>query len=68
MSGPFADAVHTAIHDAMAASAIDQRRLAKRLGVTEARVTQMLNGGNLTLKTVDRIFAALSVDVSRLMR
>ena len=55
----FAGAVRKAIRDAMATSAVDQRELAHRLGVSEARVSQLLDGGNLTLRSVDRILEAL---------
>lgn len=43
---------------------VDQRELATRMKVSEARVSQMLKtDSNMTLKTVDRILAALSVSL-----
>lgn len=37
---------------------ISQRTLAKRMGVSEARVSQMLKDGNPTLATLERICIA----------
>lgn len=42
---------------------IRQKELAERLGVTESRVSQILNGdGNLRVATVARVFAALGFE------
>ncbi|RKS89586.1 helix-turn-helix protein [Microbacterium sp. AG790] len=47
----------------MARSELTQRQLAERLGVGEARVSQILRGdGNFHLATVARVFAALGYD------
>lgn len=52
--------VQESILRAMNAADISQRALAKQIGVTEARVCQMLSdGSNLTLRTVERIFEGI---------
>lgn len=50
-----------AIQNAMAAKGVSQRELAERLGVSAARVSQIVagNGSNLTLRSVGRIAHAL---------
>ena len=54
------------IKRAMIFTGITQRQIASRMGVTEARVSQMLgSNGNMTLKTVDRVLAAISDERSR---
>jgi transcriptional regulator with XRE-family HTH domain len=48
---------------AMKASGLSQRELADRLGVGEARVSQIVNGdGNLRLASIARVFAALGYE------
>jgi len=53
--------VQLAIEAAMKAQDITQADLAKRLGISEARVSQMLadNGSNLRARTIARIACAL---------
>ena len=50
-----------AIQESMAVKGVSQRDLADRLGVSAARVSQIVagNGSNLTLKTIGRIAHAL---------
>lgn len=50
-----------AIQKAMAVNGVSQRELAERLGVSSARVSQIVagNGSNLTLRTIGRIAHAL---------
>jgi transcriptional regulator with XRE-family HTH domain len=53
------------IEKAMEAAGINQAELAKRLGVTEGRVSQVLNNpGNLTLKKIVEYVRALGHKVS----
>lgn len=40
---------------------ISQRELAKRLEVTDARMSQLLNKSNMTLLTVERIYLELGI-------
>ena len=53
--------VQIAIQEAMAVNGVSQRELADRLGVSAARVSQIVagNGSNLTLGTIGRIAHAL---------
>ena len=53
--------VQIAIQNTMSVKGISQRELADRLGVTAARVSQIVagEGSNLTLKTIGRIAHAL---------
>lgn len=53
--------VQIAIQEAMAAKGVSQRELAERLGVSAARVSQIVagSGSNLTLRTIGRIAHAL---------
>ncbi len=53
--------VQLKIHQALKDNDISQRELARRVGVSPARVSQWLSqtGANLTLKTLARIFHAL---------
>lgn len=56
----FSQRVMTQIRDTMHAKNISQRELADALRMSDASVSQMLNErSNLTLKTVDRIHAAM---------
>ena len=50
-----------AIQRAMAINGVSQRELADRLGVSSARVSQIVSGGgsNLTIRTIGRIAHAL---------
>nr|WP_047169425.1 helix-turn-helix transcriptional regulator [Sphingomonas sp. Y57] len=58
--GGFAERTVNEICAAMNRAHISQRELAKRLGVTEARISQILRPeSNMTLRSVDRILAAI---------
>jgi len=61
--------VQIALQKSMQANCISQKELAERLGVTPARVCQMLSshGANLTLKSISKIARALE-DEFELMR
>ncbi len=50
---------------ALEASGLSQKGLAKKLGISEARVSQLLDaeGSNLTLKTLSRLAAALECEL-----
>lgn len=49
------------IDEVMDKAGIDQRELARRMKVSEARVSQMLRtDSNMTLRTVDRILNAIA--------
>lgn len=51
------------VRAAMRAEGVSARELARRLEMSEARVSQMLNTTpNLTLHTLGRIFTALNLD------
>ncbi|PPG39488.1 helix-turn-helix domain-containing protein [Pseudoclavibacter sp. RFBA6] len=66
MAGPrLAIRVAAMIEDAFASrSDLTQRDVAKRLGVGEARVSQLLHGdGNLHIASVARLFAALDMSL-----
>ena len=56
--------VQLAVQKAMVLGGVSQRVLAERLGVSTARVSQILsaNGRNLTLKTLGKIAHALGED------
>lgn len=56
--------IQMAIQKAMVRSGVSQKELAERLGVSPARVSQMLsaNGRNLTVRTMGRIAHALGED------
>jgi DNA-binding Xre family transcriptional regulator len=52
--------LQTALHNLMGEKGVSQRDLAERLGVSEARVSQMFgSAGNLTVRTVGEVFHAL---------
>lgn len=52
--------LQAALHNLMGAKGVSQRELADRLGVSEARVSQMFSSaGNLTVRTVGEVFHAL---------
>jgi transcriptional regulator with XRE-family HTH domain len=52
--------LQAALHNLMGAKGVSQRELAERLGVSEARVSQMFSSaGNLTVRTVGEVFHAL---------
>lgn len=54
------DEIAESLHDLMSKNGIQQKDLAKRLGVSKSRVTRMLRGSkNLTLETVADVFMAL---------
>lgn len=60
MSEDFSVKVNAEIRRALKEAGLTQRELGRRMGVTEARICQMLNSrGNLTLASIDRIFSAL---------
>jgi len=62
--------IQLAIQRAMHANAVTQKVLAERLGVSPARVSQILsaNSPNLTLKTVGKIAHALGEDFELVTR
>lgn len=52
--------VQVAIHEAMQAKRVNQKELAKRLGLTEARVSQIFSDEcNVTIRTLAKVFHAL---------
>lgn len=52
--------LQAALHNLMGEKGVSQRDLAERLGVSEARVSQMFgSAGNLTVRTVGEVFHAL---------
>lgn len=53
--------VQVAIQQSLKAKGLNQKHLARRMGVSDAQVSQWLGsrGSNMTLKTVARIFNAL---------
>ena len=59
-----AASVQLAIQKAMMRNSVSQKQLAERLGVSTARISQILSahGRNLTLKTLGRIANALEED------
>ncbi len=58
------DAVGLAIRAALKAKQVNQAWLANKLGKTGGFVSQLLNGGNLTLKTLADIGFALGFEVT----
>lgn len=56
--------IQIALQKSMHANCVSQKELASRLGLTPARVSQMLSGGssNLTLKSIANIAYALGED------
>ena len=53
-----------AVYEVMQEQKITQKELAKRMGVSDARMSQLLNmQSNLTLKTIARFEIALGVDL-----
>lgn len=57
------------IADALEASGVSQRDLAGRLGLSEARVSQILNANNnLTVRTLARIADALGLELELKLR
>lgn len=56
--------IQIALQKSMHANCVTQKELANRLGLTPARVSQMLSGGssNLTLKSIANIAHALGED------
>jgi transcriptional regulator with XRE-family HTH domain len=51
------------VRAAMRAKGVSSRELARRLAMSEARVSQMLNAHpNLTLHTLGRVFTALELE------
>lgn len=60
MKTSFQDAVVASIKQVMQDEDIDQRVLAKKMKVTEQRVSNIFNKDtNITLRTLNRVFAAL---------
>ena len=54
--------VTLAIHDFMQEKGVTQKKLAKEIGISEARVSKMLAGDtNLTLRTIAKISLVLNV-------
>lgn len=52
------------LHQALEASGLDQKSLSKKLGVTEGRVSQVLNAdGNIRIAAVARYLYALGYEV-----
>jgi transcriptional regulator with XRE-family HTH domain len=59
----FAGQVMRLLHQALDASELDQKALAERLGVTQGRVSQVLNGdGNMKVAAVARYLRALGYE------
>ncbi|OBK30141.1 hypothetical protein A5659_03615 [Mycobacterium sp. 1165196.3] len=57
--------VSRVLHAALAASGMDQKDLAEKLGVTQGRVSQVLNGdGNLRIAAVARYLRALGYEAT----
>lgn len=56
--------IQVALQNSMAQNCVSQKELAHRLGVSPARVSQILrcHGGNLTLRTVAKVAQALGED------
>ncbi len=59
----FVTDIQLAVEAAMHTQGVSQAELAKRIGITEARVSQILagNGANLQARTIARIAYALGV-------
>lgn len=60
---PLIERVSDDIIKAMIKRGISQHELAKRLNVSEARVSKMLDKANMRLSTVESIFTALGLHV-----
>lgn len=58
------DTITEAIIDRMFELQLNRTQLAERLGVTPARVTNLLRGANFTVRTLAEIGSALDCDVS----
>lgn len=58
------DAITEAIIDRMFELQLSRAQLAERLGVTPARVTNLLRGANFTVRTLAEIGSALDCDLS----
>ena len=56
-------AIAAVLANALRRRGLTQRQLADRLAVSEARVSQMLNAGNLTVRTLVRIATVLGYKV-----
>lgn len=59
MNPPFSERTMRHLRGVMESKNISQRELASAMGVTEARVSQIFAGANITLRTVDAIEAGM---------